>query len=52
MKKTLFRDALGGIVIGLLLSVIFSYFLHLSIIRSTLIQQLVFGWNSIIFTAP
>ena len=26
MKKTLFRDALGGIVIGLLLSVIFSYF--------------------------
>ena len=25
MKKTLFRDALGGIVIGLLLSVILSY---------------------------
>ena len=26
MKKTLFRDALGGTVIGLLLSTIYSYF--------------------------
>lgn len=49
MKKTLFRDALGGTVIGLLLSTIYSYFLLLSIIHLILIQQLVFGWNSTIF---